>query len=150
MKNKIILLLLTLNLYSCAQGQEKNNINSTNIDKDLYEKINGEWAVLHSWTDSVLIFENKKDKKFKQAIFPTFNTITFNKKNRTIEQKTYGEFGCGTAALQNLEIQNSKWNFENGHLHLSFEYSDYSGENILDNIYSIERKGQILTLKKIK
>ena len=151
MKNNIVLLLLTFNLFcSCMQGQKGEKPASKSIDKESYKKLDGEWAVVYSWKDPILVFKNRKDSQFEQEVFPTFNTITFNKKNNTIDQNTYGEFGCGTASHQNLEIRNSKWHFENGQLHLSFDYSDYYGVNTLNHIYNVERKGQTLTLKKVK
>ena len=147
---QIVLIFLILNVfYSCSQGQKPKNT-TTKIDKELFQKIDGEWSIMHSWTDDTLIFKNKLDKNFKQEIFPTFNTIVFNKKDKTIIVNTYGEFGCGTASIENLEIQNSKWDFENGQLNLKFEYSDYSGNHKINNLYKIERKAQTLTLKKIK
>ena len=150
MKNKFLLLLLTLNLFwSCSNGQEAQYSKPTPIESELYEKLNGEWAVVSPWTDQVLVFNNTLDKNFKQEIFPTFNTITFNKEKKTIEENTYGEFGCGTGAHENLEIRNSKWNFKDGLLHLDFEYSDYSGKHVINNFYNADRKEHKLTLTKI-
>lgn len=151
MKSKILFLLITVNIFCCCtDGQETEYSNSANIENELYAKIVGEWEVVYTWTDKFLIFNNKEDKNFKQSIFPTFNTITFNKQDNTIEQNTYGEFGCGTGSVENLEIRNSKWNLKDGLLHLNFEYSDYSGTHRVNNFYNVDRKEQILTLTKIK
>lgn len=114
------------------------------------KKLDGEWAVRNDWQDSVLTFSNAKDRNFQQEIFPTYNTIIFNTEDDTIEVETYGEFGDGTSAIQNLKINNSKWSVENGLLKLKFDYSDYSGQHHLESTYSIERTKQQLILKKTK
>lgn len=151
MKNKILFIVIIVTvLWSCTNGKETNNPYSLNNENELFERIKGEWAVGNSWTEKILVFNNIEDEKFKQEIFPTFNTIIFNKENKTIEQKSYGEFGCGTAALDNLEIRNSKWSFKDGLLHLNFEYIDYSGKHSLQNFYTVDREEQKLTLTKIK
>ncbi|MDY3319908.1 hypothetical protein PG637_10900 [Riemerella anatipestifer] len=148
MKQIFIQALLTLILFcSCSQGQRRTEQGS-NIDNELLGKLNGEWSVVNKWTDSLLTFNNKKDKNFKQEIFPSYNTIVFNQKDKTIEVNTYGEFGCGTGAIENLEIYNSKWELVNGFLKLNFDYSDYSGNHKIENTYIIERKNQQLILKR--
>jgi len=125
-----------------------NENHKGDMEKELIQKLEGEWAVRNDWQDSVLTFSNAKDKNFKQEIFPSYNTIIFNPKNKTVEVNTYGEFGDGTSAIQNLNISNSEWGFENGLLRLKFDYRDYSGQHYLKSTYSIERTAQELILKK--
>ncbi|WP_147430293.1 hypothetical protein [Sphingobacterium puteale] len=74
----------------------------------------------------------------------------FHPKDKTIAVNTYGEFGDGMSAIQDLKISNSKWNVENSVLNLKFDYSDYLGQHHLESTYSIERTDQQLILKKVK
>ncbi len=139
---------------SCNNGQSKNqsenHTQNSKKDQELLKKLDGEWAVSKDWNDSILTFNNKTDKDFEQEIFPSYDTIIFNPKNKTIEVNTYGEFGCGQGAIENLEITNSKWSFENELLRLTFDYSNYSGQHKLEDLYSIERNGEQLILRKVK
>lgn len=153
MKNIAILSIILLAV-SCNNGTLKNTpeLPSGNSVKEteFMKKLDGEWAVQNDWQDSVLTFSNAKDRNFQQEIFPTYNTIIFNTEDDTIKVETYGEFGDGTSAIQNLKINNSKWSVENGLLKLKFDYSDYSGQHHLESTYSIERTKQQLILKKTK
>jgi len=117
--------------------------------KTIAKQLNGEWAVVYSWKDSILTFKKTLDKPYTQEIFPSYNTIIFNAKTNIVDVQTYGEFGCGTAAVQNLNMERVKWSVTDGKLHLKGIYSDYSGENSIDNFYIISRKGEVLTLTKI-
>ncbi|WP_343534806.1 hypothetical protein [Pedobacter sp.] len=153
MKNIAILSIILLAI-SCNNGTLKHTpeLPSGNSVKEteFMKKLDGEWAVRNDWQDSVLTFSNAKDRNFQQEIFPTYNTIIFNTEDDTIKVETYGEFGDGTSAIQNLKINNSKWSVENGLLKLKFDYSDYSGQHHLESTYSIERTKQQLILKKTK
>lgn len=153
MKNLPPLFLLALFLVSCNNGTTKktveNHPKNSDTEKEFMKKLDGEWAVINSWSDSVLTFNNKRNKNFKQEIFPNYNTIIFNQDN-TITVNSYGEFGDGMSAIQDLKISNSKWNVENSVLNLKFDYSDYSGQHHLESTYSIERTDQQLILKKVK
>lgn len=146
------LFLFMMFVISCNNGTNKNtNKNhpgNSDIEQEWLKKLDGEWAVQNNWSDSILTFSNTRNKNFKQEIFPSYNTITFNLKNKTMAVKTYGEFGCGMAAIQNLEINHSKWNLKNGLLSLKFDYSDYSGQHQLESVYSIERTARHLILKR--
>lgn len=151
---RLSLLLSMLLAVSCSYKTDKNTIskviNSNNtIHQEEVTKLDGEWAVRDEWQDSILTF-TPHDKNFKQEIFPSYNTIVFNKKDHRIQMNTYGEFGDGMSAIQNLKIENSKWSVENGILKLKFTYSDYTGQHQLDNVYQIEKKPQQLILKKLK
>lgn len=143
------LILSALFTFSCHNRTIENNIVRIDSEQEWLQELDGEWAVQNDWRDSTLTFSNTKNKNFKQEIFPAYNTITFNHKNNTIEVKTYGEFGCGVGAIQNLTISNSKWNLKKGVLNLKFDYSDYSGQHHLENAYSIERTENQLILKKV-
>lgn len=126
---------------------EKHSPNSNN-NQELLKKLEGEWTVLRDWNNDTLYFSNHLAPDYKQEIFPSYNTIVFNPKDKKITVNTYGEFGCGTAARQNLEITNSKWHFENGLLKLYFDYIDYSGTHKINNLYKIQRNNKQLILTK--
>ncbi|MDO4729438.1 MAG: hypothetical protein Q4B43_10610, partial [Bacteroidota bacterium] len=117
--------------------------------QELLEKLEGEWSVSSHWNDNILYFNNILAPNYKQETFPTYNTIVFNPKDKTIIVNTYGEFGCGTAAVEDLEITNSKWHFENGFLKLHFDYSDYSGKHKINHLYKVERNQEQLILTRI-
>ncbi|MEO6818115.1 MAG: hypothetical protein ABI266_02240 [Ginsengibacter sp.] len=85
------------------------------IDYETLNKIEGEWAIINDWSDSLLTFI-KKAEDFKPEVFPSFNTIIFNQKNKTVDVNTYGEFGCGMVFIQNLKISHSKWDIINRQL----------------------------------
>lgn len=152
MKKLTILFLVMMFTASCNKETNKNtNENhpgNLDIEQDWLKKLEGEWAIRNDWSDSILTFSNIRNENFKQEIFPSYNTIIFNQTNQTITVETYGEFGCGTAAMENLKISNSKWNLKNGLLNMKFDYSDYSGQHQLERAYSIERTAQQLILKR--
>ena len=145
---KYYLLTNLILIFFCSNIQGQNSNSLTNFEKKSLTK--GEWIVKSSWTDNTLIFENKNDKDIKQEPFTTYNTIIFNKNNNAIKVNTYGEFGCGTAASQNLKFYNTKWAFKNNQLYIIGKYSDYTGEHIIEELYYIEINKETLKLKKIK
>ncbi|OJX32669.1 MAG: hypothetical protein BGO86_10440 [Chryseobacterium sp. 36-9] len=154
MKNLTTLFLSVLFIVSCNNGTTKNTVEDhtkiSDTEQEFMKKLDGEWAVTNAWSDSILTFSNTRNKNFKQEIFPSYNTIIFHPKDKTIAVNTYGEFGDGMSAIQDLKISNSKWNVENNVLNLKFDYSDYSGQHHLENKYSIDRTEQQLILKKVK
>lgn len=153
MKKLITLFFMILFTISCNNATTKTPIKkhsqNSNNDQELLEKLAGEWTVLRDWNDDVLYFSNRLVPDYEQEIFPSYNTVVFNPKDKKIIVNTYGEFGCGTAARENLEITNSKWHFDNGLLKLSFDYNDYSGTHKINNLYKIERNDKQLILTKI-
>lgn len=156
MKKCIVLCLLTIFVfYACkpkvkSQKAKPVKVMMANEDKKTEQQLKGEWGVVYSWKDTVLTFKNKLDKTFQQEVFPSYNTIVFNTKTNTVDVQTYGEFGCGMAAVQNLNMERVKWSVTDGELHLKGIYSNYSGVNNIDNFYKIDRVGEVLTLTKIK
>ncbi|RZL39307.1 MAG: hypothetical protein EOP00_27880, partial [Pedobacter sp.] len=79
------------------QKDKPQKVMITEEDKAIVQQLKGEWAVVYSWKDTVLTFKNKLDKTFQQEVFPSYNTILFNTKTKTVDVQTYGEFGCGMA-----------------------------------------------------
>lgn len=152
MKNLIILSIAILFTVSCNSGTTKNttknHTDNSDTEQEFIKNLDGEWEVRSDWSSSTLTFSNTRNKDFKQEIFPSYNTIVFNTKDKSIEVNTYGEFGDGISAIQNLKITNSKWSIKDGLLHLKFDYINYSGQNHLENTYRIERTAQQLILKK--
>ncbi|TCD12120.1 hypothetical protein EZ449_03630 [Pedobacter frigidisoli] len=150
MKKYIALCLITIFVFcACKPKAKPVKVMMDKQDKIIEQQLIGEWAVVSSWKDSVLTFKNKLDKTYKQEIFPSYNTILFNAKTGVINVETYGEFGCGMAAVQNLNMKPIKWSVTNSKLHLKGIYSDYSGENSIDSFYKINRTNEVLTLTKI-
>lgn len=150
MKYNILIFLAFVLFCACNQKQRTENVAKETIAKETMKKLAGEWVVMNSWSDTTLTFKNKKDKNYAQEIFPSYNTIIFNTKTSLVEVNTYGEFGCGTAATENLNMQGTKWIITNGRLHIKGKYSDYTGQNDINNVYEIKRNGETLTLTKIK
>lgn len=111
MKKTTILFLAILITVACTNGSTKNTTENemkhSDSEQEWLKKLGGEWAIRNDWRDGTLTFINTKNENFKQEIFPSYNTIVFNQKDKTIEVNTYGEFGCGTAAIQDLKISNS-------------------------------------------
>lgn len=134
-------ILFALVFYSCSPKQNNGD------NKILLEKIEGEWTIPALWTDSILTLE-KISASNKQKIFPCYNTVIFNQKSKKIDVNTYGEFGCGLAAIENLNMD-VYWSFKDEQLCLSGKYSDFSGRHTINCKYIVERKVDTLILKKI-
>ncbi|RZL51257.1 MAG: hypothetical protein EOP00_00120 [Pedobacter sp.] len=156
MKNYIIFFLFAIFVFYACKPKDEHKKNQfikvmkAEEDKTIEQQLIGEWAVVSSWEDTVLTFKNTLVKSYKQEVFPSYNTIVFNAKTNIVDVQTYGEFGCGMAAVQNLSMERVKWSVTDGKLHLKGVYSNYSGVNKIDNFYKINRVGEVLTLTKMK
>ncbi|MFK7833680.1 MAG: hypothetical protein AB8B52_10420 [Winogradskyella sp.] len=147
---KIYIVISLIVIFSCSKAQNQKTNNSVQTNKELVDAIKGEWMVITNWAKDTLIFEIQQPTKSNEEFSSAYNTISFNTQDSTIKVNTYGTFSCGTAASQNLEMYDTKWKILNNQLHIAGSYSDYSGKNTIDKVYTVVTQGDQLKLVEIK
>lgn len=137
MKNLILLIAITcFGMNSLAQHTAHPTIS---------ELLEGEWKLLTEWGANPMEFTLMEDSEKNPENYSIKNTLQFDTDGNVIK-RTYGVFGCGTAAMMNLRLFDTKWKYAKGKLHIKGKFQDYRGEQFLDVIYVIKREDNRLFL----
>lgn len=130
----IVLVIVLLGSHAYSQVKTKSS-----------HLLDGEWIVQTDWRERFLTFSSFDKNLVEPESYSIVNTIRFEE-NGKILVSTYGTFGCGTSAVQNLRMHDVSWSMENDKIRIKGSYRNYLGVQDIDRLYEIIREDTILKL----
>lgn len=142
---KIIIALIVF-LKGFFAFSQSNTAQNSSLNEDL---LKGEWLVKSNFSEDELLFELFQPKE-KSSEYNVRNTIQFDLNSEFLQQKVYGVFGCGTAAMANLRLREVKWSMVGNYLKFEGRFRDFNGYQNINSLYEVVRKENLLLLKRVK
>lgn len=109
------------------------------------DELRGEWVIKGWLSDSLQVFQNKKT--YVQDMFPYYNYLRFADSGKLV-LGTEGQFGCGTAMVENLNVDSLHYRIANNMINFTGFYTDHFGKHKMNDWFAFWRNGNQLLITK--